>query len=145
MIRPRRISAVLALAITAVMALTSVGLAVALKKGGSYAGQIVQGHEPITVKVSSSGKTAKASVQFAPIFCEGGGAGERQLAKPAPISKAGKFREVISYEFVPTHKVTGKLYVKGTFKGKKLTGTARSEFLLAKQCDGSARFSASAK
>lgn len=145
MIRPRLIPTLLTLSVALALALGSIALAASLKKGGTYAGQIVQGRDPITVTISSSGKTAKVSVVSAPLFCQGGGAGERQITKPARISKAGKFSAVISYEFVPEHKVTAKLYVKGTFKGKKLTGTARSEFLLARECDGSARFSATSK
>ena len=127
------------------LALTGIALAAAPKKGATYTGKTSHESDPITLKVSHSGKTVTVAETFAPLYCEGGGAGERQISKPAAISRSGAFSTVISYEFAPEHKITSKLYVKGTFNGKKVKGTARSEFLLAHQCDGSTSFSATTK
>lgn len=127
------------------LAVCSLALAAGARKGATYSGTTVHLKEPITLKVSRSGKTVTVNEAFAPLYCEGGGAGERAITKAVPISSSGKFKAVISYEFVPEKKITSKLYVSGTFKGKKVSGTARSEFLLAHQCDGSTSFSASTK
>jgi hypothetical protein len=78
-------------------------------------------------------------------LCEGGGAPERQITKPASISKRGSFSASIAYEFIFTHKITAKLFFKGKFAGHAVKGTARSEFVLAKGCDGSTTFSAKTK
>ncbi len=141
--RTRRRIVVLAAALS--LALAGVALAAAPKKGATYTGKTSHESQPITLKVSRTGKTVTVSEAFAPLYCEGGGAGEKQIAKAATISRSGAFSTVITYEFVQEHKVTSKLYVKGTFNGKKVKGTARSEFLLAHQCDGSTSFSAATK
>jgi hypothetical protein len=46
---------------------------------------------------------------------------------------------------MPTHKNTARLIFSGKFSGKTVKGTARSEFLLAKQCSGSTNFTAKGK
>ncbi len=136
-----RIAALAGLAALAVPALASAAGPV---KGAKYAGTTVQGKEPISLKVSSSGKSVTVSIETAPAFCQGGSAGTRQITKPAAISAGGSFKGSISYEFTPEHKITAKLFFSGKFSGHTAKGTARSEFLLAKQCDGSTSFSAKA-
>jgi hypothetical protein len=113
-------------------------------KGAKYTGTTARDSQPISFKVSTSGKSVTVSIAFAPMYCQGGGAGTVQVTKPAAISHSGSFKSTIAYEFAPEHKITSKLYVSGKFSGNKVKGTARSEFLLAKQCDGSTSFSASA-
>ncbi|HTZ86678.1 MAG TPA: hypothetical protein VMB05_08430 [Solirubrobacteraceae bacterium] len=141
------------LAAIALLSCATLALAAGPKKGATYAGTTVQAKEPITLKVAKNGKSVTASVQFAPLYCEGGGAGERQITKPASIAKDGSFKGTILYEFVPTHAKTSKLYFQGKFSGKSVKGTARSEFGLASpqaakelaKCNGSTAFSATTK
>jgi hypothetical protein len=143
----------LGLAVLALLIGVTAAAAAGPKKGATYTGTTVQGKQPIALKVSKSGKAVTVSVQFAPLYCEGGGAGERQLTKPASIAKDGSFKGTITYEFVPTHKKTTKLYFSGKFSGKSVKGTARSEFGLIspaaakelQKCDGSTSFSAKTK
>lgn len=128
------------------LAFTSIALAVSLKKGATYAGKVAKAPGlPLSLKVSSSGKTVTASMFTIPAFCEGGGAGTKQITKPASISKSGSFVAKISYEFVPEHKIIEKLTLSGKFSGKKASGKATSEFLVAKQCNGATTFTAKAK
>jgi hypothetical protein len=137
----------------ATFALAAVALAAGPKKGATYTGTTVQGKEPITLKVSGSGKAGTVAILTAPLYCEGGGAGERQITKPATIAKDGSFKGTIVYEFTPTHKKTTKLYFSGKFSGKSVKGTARSEFGLVspsadkelQKCDGSTSFTAKTK
>jgi hypothetical protein len=137
----------LALILTAAVALAGV------KKGATYTGTLEHAKQPIALKVSQNGKSVAVSVQFAPLYCEGGGGGEKQISKPAKIAKDGSFSASILYEFVPTHAKTTKLYVKGKFNGKSAKGTARSEFGLASpqaakelaKCNGSTTFTAKTK
>jgi hypothetical protein len=137
----------LALILTAASALAGV------KKGATYTGTLARSKEPIALKVSGNGKSVALSVEFAPLYCEGGGPGERQISKPASISKNGSFKGAITYEFTTTHEKTDKLYVQGKFSGKSVKGTARSEFGLQSdearknlaKCDGSTTFTAKAK
>ncbi len=135
------------------LALAAVAFAAGPKKGATYTGTTVQNKEPITLKVSGSGKAVTVALLSAPLYCEGGGAGERQITKPATIAKDGSFKGTIVYEFVPTRKKTTKLYFSGKFSGKSVKGTARSEFGLVspsaakelQKCDGSTSFTAKTK
>jgi hypothetical protein len=144
---------VVSLAAIALLLGAAVALAAGPKKGATYTGATARGKEPIALKVSPSGKAVTVSVQFAPLYCEGGGAGTRQITKPATIAKDGSFKGSITYEFTPTHQKTNKLYFSGKFSGKSVKGSARSEFGLVsaearsklKQCDGSTSFSAKTK
>ncbi|MGO9321618.1 MAG: hypothetical protein ACLQBY_12570 [Solirubrobacteraceae bacterium] len=144
----RQLCRFLALALTlatgALLAAAAVALAAGPVKGAKYTGATVHGKQPISLKVSGSGKSVTVSVVFAPLYCEGGGTGERQVTKAAAISSSGAFKGSIAYEFTPEHKITAKLFFSGKFSGHSVKGTARSEFLLAKQCDGSTSFSAKA-
>jgi hypothetical protein len=142
MSRQLRRALAVAVAVTALLA-TAVAHAASPVKGAKYTGTTVRDGQPISLKVSASGKSVSVSVAFAPLYCEGGGAGTRQISKPAAISHNGSFKDTIAYEFTPEHKITSKLYVSGRFSGGKVKGSARSEFPLAKQCDGSTTFSAS--
>ena len=135
-----------ALVLALTLAFASIGLAGALKKGGTYSGTTVRDKQPISLKVSRSGKTVTTSIAFAPQFCENGGAvGSLQLTKPATISKSGSFQAKITYEFTPTHAIIATLTISGKFSGKSVTGRTTSAFTSAKQCNGTTSFSAKAK
>jgi hypothetical protein len=143
---PRRaVRTALAPTLVLLLATTTVALAAGPVKGGTYTGETVRGKRPITLKVSKSGKSVTVSLTFPPQYCEGGGGGTRQITKAATISNSGSFKASIAYEFAPTHKITARLFLTGKFSGHAVNGTARSEFPLAKQCNGSTRFSAKAK
>lgn len=141
------------LAVAGLLACATAAFAAGAKKGATYSGETVQGKEPITLKVSRNGKSVTVGVLFAPLYCEGGGAGERQISQPATIAKDGSFKSTIVYEFAPTHAKTSKLYVSGKFSGKQVKGSARSEFGLVSaqarkelsKCNGSTSFSAKTK
>ena len=135
----------LALAITACAATGAVALAANVVRGATYTGTVVHTKEPITLKAAKSGKAVTVSVAFPPLYCEGGGVGTRQITKAAPIAKNGSFKASIAYEFQPTHRTTAHLLLSGRFSGQTVKGTARSEFPLAKQCDGSTTFTAKAR
>ena len=149
----RQIRRILALAALALLAAAAVALAAGPKKGATYKGTLAKNREPIALKVAKNGKSVTASVQFAPLYCQGGGAGERQITKPAAIASNGSFSASIVYEFVPTHKKTAKLEIKGKFSGKSVKGTARSLFGLESlealrnlgRCDGTTTFTATTK
>ncbi len=136
----------LALALVLALSVSSIALAVSLKKGATYNGKVARAPGlPLSLKVSSSGRTVTAKMVTIPAYCEGGGAGTKPITKAASISKSGSFVAKISYEFVPTHKIIEKLTLSGKFSGKKVTGKATSEFLLAKQCNGATTFTAKTK
>jgi hypothetical protein len=136
---------VLALALIAVISPAAVALAAGPLKGGTYTGVVVHSKEPISLKVSRNGKAVTVSLPIAPLYCEGGGAGTRQITRAAAISKDGSFKGSIAYEFEPTRKTVARLFFNGKFSGRTVKGTARSEFPLVKRCDGSTTFSAKAK
>jgi len=129
----------------ALAATPAVALAAAAIKGATYTGSTVRDKAPITLKVSKSGKSVTVNAPVAPLYCEGGGGPERQITRAAGISQGGSFSGSIGYEFVLTHKLTARLFFKGKFSGHAVKGTARSEFVLAKSCDGSTTFTAKAK
>jgi hypothetical protein len=135
----------LLLASIALAATPAVALAAAAIKGATYTGNTVRGKAAITLKVSKSGKSVTVNAPVAPLYCQGGGGPERQITRAAGISKGGSFSGSIGYEFVLTHKLTARLFFKGKFSGHAVKGTARSEFVLAKSCDGSTTFTAKAK
>ena len=143
MIKQARRLVVLALLVPAAAA--TVALASGPLKGATYTGTIVHGKAAITLKVAKNGKSVTVNVLSAPLYCQGGGAPERQLTKGAPISKSGSFKGAIAYEFAPTHKITARLYFSGKFSGRTVKGSARSEFTLAHGCNGSTSFTAQAK
>jgi hypothetical protein len=136
---------VLALALLALMASAAVSLASKPLKGATYTGTTAHGKAPITLKVSANGKKVTAHMLSPPLYCQGGGPLERQITKRAAISKSGSFQGSIAYEFKFTHKITSHLFFSGKFSGRTVTGSARSEFALAKMCDGSTSFTAHAK
>ena len=135
----------LALALVVSIVPAAVALAASAVKGATYKGAVVHSKEPISLKVANNGKAVTVNIAIAPLYCEGGGAGTRQITRAAPISKSGSFKGSIAYEFQPTHKTTARLFFSGRFSGRTVKGTARSEFPLAKECDGSTTFSAKAK
>jgi hypothetical protein len=141
----RALPRLLAPALVLASSLAAVALAAGPVKGASYSGALVHGKQQITLKVSKDGKSVTVRVAFPPLYCEGGGAGTKQLTKPAPISKSGSFSATIVYEFTPTHSRPSRLVIKGKFSGRKVSGSARSEFLKASSCDGSTSFSAKSK
>ena len=127
-----------------VIAMSSVALAAGPVKGGTYKGVTAHGKEAISLKVSASGKTVTVHVPSPPAYCAGGGGTALEITKAAAISSSGSFKGSIAYEFVPFHKTVVKLFFNGKFSGRKVTGTARSEFPFSKQCNGSTSFSAKA-
>jgi hypothetical protein len=149
----KQLRRVLSLAVVVVLLGAAAALAAGPKKGATYTGTTVQNKESIALKVSHNGKSVTVTVQSAPLYCEGGGAGERQITKPAPIGKDGSFKGSITYEFTPTHEKTTRLYFSGKFSGKSVKGSARSEFGLVsaeahsklQQCDGRTSYSAKTK
>jgi hypothetical protein len=149
----KQLRRVVSLAALVVLLAAAAALAAGPKKGATYTGRTVQNKEPIALKVAGSGKAVTVSIQSAPLYCEGGGGGTRQISKPAPIANDGSFKGTITYEFIPTHQKVTKLYFSGKFSGKSVRGTARSEFGLIspeahsklKQCDGSTSYSAKTK
>jgi hypothetical protein len=136
---------VLALALVALMAPAAIALASKPVKGATYTGATVHGHAQITLKVSANGRRVTVSMLSPPLYCEGGGGPTRQITKGAAISKSGSFKGSIAYEFKFTHKITSHLFFSGKFSRRTVTGSARSEFTLAKVCDGSTSFTARAK
>ena len=141
----KQLRSALALALVVSIVPAAVALAASVVKGGTYTGAVVHGKEPISLKVANTGKAVTVNIAIAPLYCEGGGVGTRQITRAAPISKSGSFKGSIAYEFQPTHKTTARLFFSGRFSGRTVKGTARSEFPLAKECDGSTTFSAKAK
>ncbi len=140
----RQIRLALAIACLGVLLSAAAALAAGPVKGAKYTGATVRDKQPITLKVSASGKSVTLGVAFAPMYCEGGGPGSTQITKPATISSNGSFQGTISYEFAPLHEITAKLLIKGKFSGHTVSGSARSEFPRAPQCNGSTTFSAKA-
>jgi len=141
---PRALARLAVLAGLVALAAPAAATAAGPVRGAKYTGTTVQGKQPIGLKVAASGKSVTVSIETAPAFCQGGSAGTRQITKPATISAGGSFKGSISYEFEPEKKITAKLYFSGRFSGRTVKGTARSEFLLAKECDGSTSFTAKA-
>lgn len=129
-----------------IVALASASAAFASKpiKGATYSGTTVHGVAAITLKVAASGRSVLVSVPSAPLYCEGGGAPERQITKAAAISRRGSFKGKISYEFPLTKKQTATLFFSGRFSGRSVHGTVRSVFKLIRGCNGSTSFSARA-
>jgi hypothetical protein len=128
-----------------VFALALAGLAVAAQplKGKTYKGVTAHGKLPVTLTVAANGKTVKASIPFAPLYCEGGGGPVKQATKSAAISRDGSFKGSVGYLF--GGKTAYKVSFSGRFVKRKLaTGTVRSEYS-TKSCSGSTTFSASTK
>jgi hypothetical protein len=111
-------------------------------KGARYAGTTARGKVAITLKVARNAKTVSVSLPIEPTYCATPGHVQVQHSTPARISRRGAFSGTISYEGLFSSQTTGKIYFKGTFNGKRATGSVRSEFLLLKGCDGATGFSA---
>jgi hypothetical protein len=114
--------------------------------GAKYNGKInADSGLAISFKVSSNGKNVvKMKVPQPPILCEGGGPPPPQkLAKPAPISSTGTFKETLQYlsstgSVIATLKVTGAFHAQRKESGKaKVTWSSAS-------CNGSAPYSTKA-
>jgi len=127
-----------------VIATSAVALAAGPVKGGTYKGVTVHARAAISLKVSGSGRAVTVSVPAPPAYCQGGNGPTRQITKPATISSSGSFKGSISYEFALLGKTVINLFYSGRFSGRSVTGTARTEYLLAKQCNGTTSFSAKA-
>ena len=76
--------------------------------------------------------------------CQGGAGGLEEIPKLLKITKQGAFSGTISYRVIHG-KVVAKLIVKGKFAGSKATGTAHSDWLLSKGCNGTSAFTAAAE
>jgi hypothetical protein len=112
-------------------------------KGAKYAGTVR--NSSVTITVASTGKSAKASIPFAPAYCQGGGGGEVQHSQSEPISKDGAFTTKISYTVMGSSRVFATVTIKGTFLKKSFDGTAKSSFTPATSCSGQTSFFARAK
>lgn len=133
-------TAIAALAALSVLAFAVAALAAQPIKGSTYAGTTAHAKVSVELIVSKNGKTLKASVPAAPLYCQGGGPPVTQVTKPAKISAKGSFSGNIGYVY--RGKVAYKLHFSGRFVKRKLaTGTVRSEYV-AKQCNGSTSFTA---
>src|ERR1700759_2543137 len=95
-------------------------------KGAKYSGTIRS--SAVTIAVSANGKSAKASIPFAPAYCQGGGGAEVQHPKSAPISKGGAFTAKITSPVMGSSRVFATVTIKGTFLSKAFDGTAKSSF-----------------
>ena len=107
-------------------------------KGAQYVGRVR--NSSVTLTASRNGKSAKVSVPFAPAYCQGGGGGEVQHSKPAPISKSGAFTTKINYTVEGSSRVFATVTIKGTFIGKDFDGVATSSFKPAVSCNGHESF-----
>jgi hypothetical protein len=136
---------ILALVLLATLASGAAALASKPVNGATYTGTTAHGKAAIELKVSANGKRVTVKMVSPPLYCEGGGGPTLQITKAAAISKSGSFNGSIAYEFRFTHKITSHLFFSGKFSGRSVTGSARSEFALAKVCDGSTSFTARAK
>jgi hypothetical protein len=128
--------AAIALLICATAALAA-SVKVGAVKGAKYAGTVRD--EAVTITVASNGKSAKASVPFAPAFCQGGGGGEVQHTKFAPV-KGGAFTTKITYTVEHSSRTFATITIKGTFLGSNFDGQLKASFTPAKECDGQESF-----
>jgi hypothetical protein len=130
------------LAAVALLVGASAALAASVKigavKGAKYAGTVR--NEPVTITVSSNGRSAKAAIPFPPAYCQGGGGGEVQHTKPAAISKSGSLTTKIAYTVMGTNRQFATVTIKGTFIGKDFEGVATSSFTPAISCNGHESF-----
>jgi hypothetical protein len=133
------------LAAVALLIGASAALAASVKvgavKGAKYAGTVRD--EAVTITVAANGKSAKASVPFAPAFCQGGGGGEVQHTKFAPV-KRGAFTTKITYTVEGSSRTFATITIKGTFLGSNFDGQLTSSFTPAKECNGQESFLATA-
>jgi hypothetical protein len=128
--------------LTCAAATSAAGIKVGAVKGAKYTGAVR--NSPMTITVSGNGKSAKASIPFAPAYCQGGGGGEVQHTKPASISKSGLFTAKITYTVMGSSRVFATVTIKGTFLQKSFDGTAKSSFTPATSCSGQSSFAATA-
>jgi hypothetical protein len=130
------------LAVAVLLVGASAALAASVKagaiKGAKYTGTVRS--EPVTITVSSNGRSAKAAIPFPPAYCQGGGGGEVQHTKPAAISKGGSFAAKIAYTVMGTSRQFATVTIKGTFIGKDFDGVATSSFTPAVSCNGHESF-----
>jgi hypothetical protein len=140
----RRVVLLVAIVVlTCVAGASAAGIKPGAVKGAKYTGAVR--NSPLTITVSADGKSAKASIPFAPAYCQGGGGGEVQHTKSAPISKSGAFTAKITYTVMGSTRVFATVTVKGTFLKKSFDGTAKSSFTPATSCSGQSSFLAKAK
>jgi hypothetical protein len=138
----RRAAVVAAIALLIGTTAAFAGVKAGAVKGAKYSGVVRD--TAVTITVSADGKSAKASIPFAPAFCQGGGGGEVQHTKPAPISKSGAFTAKIGYTVMGSTRQFATVTVKGTFLKKAFDGTVKSSFTPATQCNGQESFQATA-
>lgn len=144
--RSQRLSAAGFLALVIAIAVTGFAFAAENKlaltgptRGATYLGTVHS--ERITVKVSTSGRTATVKLRRIPGFCQGGSGAEVASTRPAAISrKTHAFTAKIS--FTSEHVKFATASVKGTFYGTVLQGVLKSSFTKAKTCDGQESFEA---
>lgn len=148
MVTSRRCWPYLVLALMLVLALTLVAVALAAGPlaGATYKGEATQGKEnvyKISLKVATSAKTVKVTVNPPPHPCDVGLPVHAIVTKAAAISKGGSFKQSITYKFDPEPSVPVKLVFAGKFSGKSVAGTMKNE--TGGECDATWKFSAKAK
>jgi hypothetical protein len=106
-------------------------------KGAKYTGTIHG--EPLTITVAANGRSAKVSVPYAPGFCQGGGGGEVQHTKLAPV-KGGALTAKITYTVENSSRTFATVTIKGTFLGSNFDGQLKASFTPATECNGQESF-----
>ncbi len=150
----RRLRSALALTVPALALIAAAAPAATTKvkltpvKNATYAGT-VEGR-PITLKVDSTGHTAKIALAAAPAFCSSGGGPEPHAGKPASISGKGVLSGTITFSTTGAgSRKLASVVVKGHFytfpKAKPVfQGTVKVTYLIAgdSECNGQASFQA---
>lgn len=156
--RPARsnmlLSVAIALLVLASLSICAAALAAHPAKGKTYTGTIDQAFNgkivnrfPISFSVSQNGGTVKKFTlpSNIPIYCEGGGFGGVSGGS-ASVTKAGTFKVKLPIVFAPTHERQGFAIITGKFGPKKAeSGSITTEFTKAKSCNGTSKYSTSAK
>ncbi len=155
---------VLTIAVFLALGLVAVAFASGPLKGKTYTGktlsygtnsegrfEFVEGKAfPVTLTVSPSGKfvtasfpgVSEGSTRRALFYCNVGVAMKSQATKPAKISNGGRFTATIYDTLSAEPGVPLKQVITGTFNGRTVGGTVRTEE--GPGCSGSTSFSAKA-
>lgn len=152
--RPARFSIAFILLALASLSICAVAVATHPAKGKTYAGAINQSFDgkvvnsfPISFSVSQNGKKVKKFIlpSSIPIYCEGGGFGGVSGGS-ASITEAGTFKVKLPIIFAPTHQHQGFVTITGKFRPKKVeSGSITTEFTKVKSCNGTSKYSTTAK
>jgi hypothetical protein len=122
---PWRRSALLAGIVLAALALASVALGAAPRKGATYSGRLkpeagpVSDGTPISLMVSATGRKVTVTMEFFPLFCQGGGPPQVIRFKKAKIVN-GRFKTTGTS--TTEKQFGGGLTATATVSGKFLAG-----------------------